>query len=147
MTDSFAPAGATILTRGLAVAALTGVALIHLAQLPDSWRQMPGLAAMFTALVVASTIAAAAFVHTDHRRLWHAAALIAVGAIGGYALTRAIAVPFDRGDVGNWLEPLGLVALFVETSLLALCGYRLRLPALPASRATTADRPMAHTRD
>ncbi|MGH3853677.1 MAG: hypothetical protein ACRDR6_09275 [Pseudonocardiaceae bacterium] len=124
---------ARLLAQGLAVTALTGIALVHLVQLPDAWRQMPGLAALFTLLIIASAAVASLLLHTDHRRLWRAAALIAVGSIGGYLLTRGVAVPFDRDDVGNWLEPLGLVALFIEASLLALCGYTLR--TLPTDTA------------
>jgi hypothetical protein len=117
--------GAALLVRGLAVVALAGVALVHLVQLPDTFRQMPGLGALFTALVVAAAVIAAGLVHVDHRLLWWLAGLTAFGAAAGYALTRAVALPFDDGDVGNWLEPLGLVALFIEASLLGLCAYRL----------------------
>ena len=122
-------AGPRLLTRALAIAALLAIALVHLVQLPDTFRQTPGLGALFTALVLGATLIAAALLHLDHHLLWHAAALTAASAIGGYVLTRSVAVPFDTADVGNWLEPLGLVALFLESSLLALYGYRLR--ALP----------------
>jgi len=56
---------------------------------------------------------------------WHASALTAFGAIAGYVLTRSVAVPFDTADVGNWLEPLGLVALYTELAVLALYGDTL----------------------
>jgi hypothetical protein len=36
-----------------------------------------------------------------------------------------VAVPFDNGDVGNWLEPLGLVALFAEVAFVTLTNYAL----------------------
>lgn len=119
------PSSRRLLARGLAAAALTGIALIHLAQLPDTWREMPALGIMFAVLAVAAAAMAAALVHADTRRRWHAAALVGVAPIVGYVLTRATAVPFDRGDVGNWLEPLGLVALFTEATIIALYGYSL----------------------
>ena len=121
-----------LLARALAIAALVGVAVVHLVQLPDTFRQMPGLGAPCL-LRWFSGLVAAALVYIDHRRLWHAATLTTAGAIGAYLLTRGLPVPFDTRDVGNWLEPLGLVALFLESSLVARCGYRLwallRIPA------------------
>jgi hypothetical protein len=115
-----------LLTRGLAVVGLTGIALVHLVELPDTWRQTVGLGAMFALLVVAAATVAAGLLHTDTTRLWQVSALVALAAIAGYILTRSVALPFDRDDVGNWLEPLGLVALFIEAGVLALCGYALR---------------------
>jgi hypothetical protein len=117
-----------LLTRGVAVVALAGVALVHLVQIPDTAGQTTSLAVLFGALVLGAALVAAALLHTDHPLLWYAAALTAIGPIAGYVLTRSAAMPFDNGDVGNWTEPLGLAALFIEAGLLGLCVYRLRTP-------------------
>jgi hypothetical protein len=122
---------ARVLTRGIAIIALTAIALVHLIQLPDTYRQTPALGVMFIGLVLASMTIAAALVHTDRRVVWHAAYLTSAAVLAGYVLTRSMAVPFDRGDVGNWLEPIGLVALVLEASLIALCAYRLRIVSDP----------------
>jgi hypothetical protein len=114
-----------LLSRGLVVVGLVGIALIHLVELPGTWRQTVGLGVLFALLVLAATVVAAGLLHTDNPRSWQASALVAVAAITGYILTRSVALPFDRGDVGNWLEPIGLVALFIEAAVLALCGYPL----------------------
>ena len=45
---------------------------------------------------------------------WQVSALVCLSAFAGYVLTRSVPVPGDRGDVGNWLEPLGVVALMTE---------------------------------
>jgi hypothetical protein len=37
-------------------------------------------------------------------------------AIGGYALTRLVALPALADDVGNWFEPLGVVSILAETA-------------------------------
>lgn len=110
-----------LLLRGLAAAGLAGIALIHLEQLPETWRQTPLLGAMYAALVVVAAAAAIAVVARDGRLLWLAVFLIAAGPAAGYAVTRSQAVFFDDQDVGNWLEPLGLVSLFVELSLMGIC--------------------------
>ena len=137
------PRGRLYQRHALAIAALVGIALVHLVQLPDTFRQAPGLGALFTALVLGAPLVAAALLHLDHRLLWHAATVI-----GGYVLTRSVAVPFDTQDVGDWLEPLGLVALFLESSLLALYGYRMRaVPAryIPSVSGTDRISVSAHT--
>lgn len=127
-----------LLMRGLAVVGLAGIALVHLVELPDTWRETVGLGVLFLLLVVAAASVAAGLVHTDTARLWQVTAVVAAAPIGGFVLTRSVAVPFDRGDVGNWLEPLGLVALFIEVSVLALCAHTLR--ALIAAKATADER-------
>jgi hypothetical protein len=62
---------------------------------------------MFAVLVLAAAITAAALIYTDRTRVWQAAGLVALAPIGGYLLTRSVAVPFDQVDVGNWLQASG----------------------------------------
>ena len=140
--------GNRLLARAVAIAALSGIALIHLVEIPGAFGQMPVLCGMFAALTVAAALVAGALVHADNPLLWLAAGLTAAGATGGYVLTRLVAVPFDNGDVGNWLEPLGLVSLFVQTGLLTLCAYRsVALSGVPgrvhrmSSTAASVSRP------
>jgi hypothetical protein len=52
-----------------------------------------------------------------------ASAAVCGAAIVGYAFTRITSTPLDSQDVGNWACMLGLAALFVETTLLALSAY------------------------
>jgi hypothetical protein len=115
-----------LLVRGLTVVGLAGIALVHLVELPSTWHEAPMLAAMFTLLAVASAAAAAALIVHDNAPTWLAAVLIASGPIAGYLLTRSADVFFDHDDVGNWLEPLALVALFIEAGVLALAVWVLR---------------------
>ena len=80
---------------------------------------------MFLLLVLAASGVATALLYADRAVIWRAGALVSASAITGFVVTRSLSVPFDRADVGNWLEPLGLVALFVEASVLALSAYAL----------------------
>jgi hypothetical protein len=58
----------------------------------------------------------------SHWLVWAAAGAVAISAMGGYILTRALPGGFlgDHGDVGNWRCPLGIAALSVETLIILL---------------------------
>jgi hypothetical protein len=116
-----------LLTRGLVVVGLVGVALTHVVQLPDTWAQMPALAVMFGVLAVAAVLAAGALVHADRTWAWFASILVAAAPVAGYVLTRSVSLPFDNGDVGNWAEPLALVAVTVELAVILLAWYAMAL--------------------
>ena len=63
-----------------------------------------------------------------HRMLtWVTAAAVAAGPLVGYILSRGPGLPDYADDRGNWGEPLGLLSLAVEGSLLivSLVGARL----------------------
>ena len=68
--------------------------------------------------------------------MWAAAGGLAVSAMGGYLLTRALPGGFlgDHADVGNWRCPLGIAALSVETLIILLAV----LTAWQAARARAA---------
>jgi hypothetical protein len=51
---------------------------------------------------------------------WAAGALLGAGPFIAYTLSRSVGVPGDRGDVGNWGDWVGTVALFIEAALVVL---------------------------
>jgi hypothetical protein len=51
--------------------------------------------------------------------------LICLSAGFGYVLTRSVGLPGDRGDLGNWLEPLGVTALISEAVVVVLAASAL----------------------
>jgi hypothetical protein len=110
------------IARAVAVVGLSGVALIHLLDLPGKISETPYLGGMYIALMVGCVLVSAALIGTSDRRAWMAAAALPAGAIAGFVLTRTTGLPQATGDIGNWTEPLGLASLFVEGSLVALAG-------------------------
>ena len=51
---------------------------------------------------------------------WVAGLLLGVGPFVGYLASRTVGVPGDRGDVGNWGDWVGTIALVVEAALVIL---------------------------
>jgi hypothetical protein len=74
------------------------------------------------------------------RLLW-AIFLLAIGVI---LWSRAIGLPGDAPDIGNWLCTLGLAALFTETALIMLSATRLVVERRRATcrEATTGIEPV-----
>jgi len=108
------------IARTVAVIGLAGVALIHLLDLPGKFDETPYLAWMYIGLIAGCLATAVALVRFGDPRAWTAAALLPLGALVGYTLTRTVGLPQATDDIGNWTEPLGLASLFVEGSLVTL---------------------------
>jgi hypothetical protein len=111
--------------RAAAVVGLAGIALIHLLDLPSKMGETPYLGWMYIALIVGAVLCAFGLVRSGSSRTWIAGGLLALGAMTGFTLTRTVGLPDATGDIGNWLEPLGLASLFVESILVALSAYVL----------------------
>lgn len=116
---------------------LTGIGLIHLLDLQSKFEETPYMAWMYIGLIVGALAVAGELIRSGDRRAWLAGAVLAAGAIVGFTLTRTVGLPQANGDVGNWLEPLGLASLYVEGAYLALTalllGARARTDGAPNS--------------
>jgi hypothetical protein len=75
--------------------------------------------------MVACVAVAAALVRANAQEAWLASIALPASAIVGFTLTRTVGLPQAHDDIGNWSEPLGLAALFVEGAVIALSGYAL----------------------
>jgi hypothetical protein len=109
--------------------ALGGVvaALAHIPVIAPHLAEAPYMGLLFVLLTVACTAIALAVLVRDTAAVY-ALAVVACGlAVIGYAATRLVAFPMLADDVGNWLEPLGVVsviseAIVVLAALTALLG-------------------------
>jgi len=106
--------------RSPAAATALVVVAAHVPVTPSHLAEAPYIGWSFVALEVALTILAVALMVHDTPLLWWAAVLIPALAIAAYALTRSVAMPLVADDLGNWAEPLGIVALTAEALLVAL---------------------------
>jgi hypothetical protein len=98
---------------------LLGVAMIHFVDLPKTWKEKPLIGALFLALIVGCVLAAGLLVRNP-RRGWQGAGVLSALALGGYAVSRTWGLPTSTSDIGNWTEPLGLAAIFVEAMVVAM---------------------------
>jgi hypothetical protein len=114
-----------IVTRSVAVVGLAGIALIHLLDSLGKFQETPYMGWMYVGLMLSCLAVAATLLHTHAREAWLATIALSASAIAGFVLTRTTGLPQAHGDIGNWSEPLGLAALFVEGVVIATAGYAL----------------------
>jgi hypothetical protein len=114
-----------IVARTVAAVGLAGIALIHLLDAIGKFQETPYMGLMYVGLMLSCLAVAATLIRANAREAWLAALALPASAIAGYTLTRTIGLPQARGDIGNWSEPLGLAALFVEGAVIAIASYAL----------------------
>jgi hypothetical protein len=113
--------------RLLGALAVFAVGLIHILDAVGTYHSTRWIFWSYIALIAVAVPAAMSLLHWSSPLAWTAAATVAVGPLVAYLWSRTIGLPGDAPDVGNWLCTLGMAALFVESSLLALSLTRLRL--------------------
>ena len=135
--------------RWMLGAAAIIAAVAHIPVIAPHLDEAPYMGVLFIVLTAACFALGLAAVVRDSAAVYAAAATTCGLAVLGYAATRLVAFPMLADDVGNWLEPLGVVSviseLFVVTfSVLALVRHRSaateRREVTPGHR-TAAPRP------
>jgi hypothetical protein len=106
--------------RATAAIGLITVGLIHTLEIQGQLSGAAWLTAGFAALALATPAAGLWLLTRPSLGAWQFSALACLLAAGGYILTRSFPVPGDVADRGNWLEPLGVAALFTESMVLIL---------------------------
>ena len=97
---------------------LASVAAIHILDLPGKFAETPYLAAFYVALIIASFVLTERLFVAGTRRDFLAAAALSAAVIVGFTINRTVGMPGATGDIGNWLEPLGLLSIVVEAFVL-----------------------------
>jgi hypothetical protein len=114
--------GAATTVRAVAALALAALAVIHVVDLPGTLGPDRLVGIGYLGIIAAALLVGGALIARPQWLAWAAAAAVAISAMGGYLLTRALPGGFlgDHGDVGNWHCPLGITALSVESVILLL---------------------------
>ena len=111
--------------RAAGAIGLLTVGLIHVLEIQGQLSGAVWLTAGFCLLAVAAPVAGLWLLARPSLPAWQFSGLVCLAAAGGYVLTRSVPVPGDSGDHGNWLQPLGVAALFTEGIVVILAGLVL----------------------
>jgi len=102
----------------LALAAAVSAAA-HIPVIAPHLDEAPYMGVLFVLLTAACGTFAALAIRFDSLALYASSATVCGLAIAGYAATRLVAFPMLSDDVGNWLEPLGVVSVLAESVVVA----------------------------
>lgn len=111
--------------RAAAIVGLGAIALIHLLELQGKFNETHYLGVGYALLIVACVVAGAMLLHSNDRRGWAIGGGAALVTLVGYSVTRTVGLPQSNGDIGNWLEPIGLASIFIEAVVTAVALYAL----------------------
>src|SRR5260370_3452126 len=114
--------GAAVAVRAVGALALAARAVIHVVDLPGTLGPDRLVGIGYLGIIAAALGVAGVLLARSYWLAWAAAGAVAVSAMGGYVLTRALPGGFlgDHGDVGNWHCPLGIAALSAESVIILL---------------------------
>ena len=105
--------------RLLLITAALVASAAHIPVTGPHLEEAPYMGVLFGLLIAACTLLAIAAALTDRPEIPALSALVCGAAIVGYAATRLVAFPQLADDVGNWLEPLGIVSVLSEAVVVA----------------------------
>ena len=105
--------------RVLVVFAVVVAAVAHIPVIGPHLDEAPYMGALFILLTSACLVLAAAVLIRDSAAVYLLVVLTCGLAVLGYVATRVVAFPMLADDVGNWLEPLGVVSICSESLAVA----------------------------
>lgn len=121
-----APPEADLVRRGLVIAGLVGVAIVHLLDLEEKLEEAWFIGVLFIGLIAVCLVLAEMLVRSDDVRVWSLAGAVCLATIIGYALSRTVGLPTEGGaEKGEWLEHLGIASLLVEAIVVWSVAVRL----------------------
>lgn len=111
-----------------AVSVLTIAAgLAHLPVTPQHLREAPYVGVSFAVFaVVAVAVGGYIWWRPQSARSVAAAGVLSAAAVVTYAATRLVAFPQIADDVGNWVEPWGVVSVLLESAAVVAAAISLR---------------------
>lgn len=124
--------------RFLAAGALATVGAVHIPIIPEHLREAPYIGFLFIALAAVCFTLAVIVVAFDDPFVWAVVGVTAGLAVMAYLVSRTVGLPQIGDDVGDWGDPLGVVALTTETCVLILAASTLWRPPSPNPRVHPA---------
>jgi hypothetical protein len=106
--------------RATTAVGLGAIAVIHTVDSVGKWSETPYMFWMYMALIAGCIVTAGAVLFHRSRLALLGAAGLAASVITAFVIDRSVGMPNATGDIGNWVEPLGLASLVVEGFVVAI---------------------------
>jgi hypothetical protein len=116
---SFAVEALSARWRPLVVLATVVASVAHIPVIGPHLDEAPYMGVLFIVLTVVCMALAVAALVRDSKAVYMMVIVTCGLAVIGYAATRLVAFPMLSDDVGNWLEPLGVVSIVSESIAVA----------------------------
>jgi len=113
--------------RMLAAVGALGEAVAHIPVIDAHLAEAPYIGVGFVLVTIAGLTLGTWLLTDDTAGVWAATAAVAVLALAAYVLSRTVGLPQIGDDIGNWGEPLGVVAIVFEALMVVAA-----VPALAA---------------
>ena len=94
------------------------MAVAHIPVAKQHLSEAPYIGIGFVLLTIAGLMLVQLLLNRDTVAVWTAALVVSALALLGYLLSRTVGLPQITDDIGNWSDPLGVVAIVSETVLL-----------------------------
>ncbi|GAC1326699.1 MAG: hypothetical protein NVSMB13_12170 [Mycobacteriales bacterium] len=121
----------SVSVRAMATGAVIA-AVAHVPVIPEHLRDAPYMGVLFVLLSGTCLALAGAVWAGRGRAVAATAAAVCGAAVLGYLASRLVAFPMLADDVGNWLEPLGVVSVLSELLVVGSALQQYRRPVLSA---------------
>ena len=112
--------------RWVLAAAAAVAAIAHVPVIAPHLEEAPYMGVLFAVLTAACAFLGGAALVRGGRAVYLLTVLTCGLAVLGYAATRLLEFPMLADDVGNWLEPLGVVSIVSESVAVAAAVIGLR---------------------
>ena len=132
---SFVSRGRGLPQRWVMAAATAVAAVAHVPVSGPHLEEAPYMGLLFIVLTAACAFLAVTAAVRDTGIVYALTVLTCGLAVVGYVATRLVAFPMLSDDVGNWMEPLGVVSILSESIAVGAAVMALRRP----SAGSTAD--------
>jgi hypothetical protein len=106
--------------RAVTAVGIGAIAVIHAVDSVGKWTETRYVFWLYMALIAGCVVTGAAVLLHRSRGVLLAAAGLAASVLAGYVVDRTVGLPNATGDIGNWLEPLGLASVVVEVFVAAI---------------------------
>ncbi len=116
------------ITYWLALLAAIGVIASQLLDIPAAWHEHP-IVGVIEGIQAAIFVVLAFFWTTSQARWpWIVGALVSLLAFGGIIFTRTVGVGGGKSDIGNWGEPVTVIAMVSYVLMMVVAFLHLKNP-------------------